>query len=251
MDFLLHFGPSHYNDLFRCDEPYFSHRGKGSAKDFVQAYMDNCSKTSNKGLICIPSGNHDMDRLSRRLDTDEMKLAFAFLMSMPGAPFLYYGDVIGMRYIEGLSSKEGGYGRTGSRTPMQWNSERNAGFSDAKEDLLYLPIDPDSDRPTVEHSLCDDNSLLNEVKRLIKLRKAHLALGNFGQIEFISNEYPIIYKRSFDNEEILVIINPADRIFEIPLKSYKDILYFVGSKPRLFNGSIEIQPVSALFIKLQ
>ncbi len=251
MDFLLHFGPSHYNDLFRCDEPYFSCRGKGSAKDFVHAYTDNCLKTSNKGLICIPSGNHDMDRLSRRLDNDEMKLAFAFLMSMPGAPFIYYGDEIGMRYIEGLSSKEGGYGRTGSRTPMQWNSERNAGFSDAKEDLLYLPIDPDIDRPTVEHSLCDDDSLLNEVKRLIKLRKAHLALGNFGQIEFISSEYPIIYKRSFDNEEILVIINPADKIFEIPLKSYKDVLYFVGAKPRVFDCSVEIQPVSALFIKLQ
>jgi len=70
MDFLLHFGPSHYNDLFRCDEPYFSRRGKGSAKEFVAAYRENYEKVGDRGLICIPSGNHDMDRLARRLDPE-------------------------------------------------------------------------------------------------------------------------------------------------------------------------------------
>lgn len=45
---------------------------------------------------------------------------------MPGAPFIYYGDEIGMRYVERLVSKEGGYGRTGARSPMQWDSSKNA-----------------------------------------------------------------------------------------------------------------------------
>lgn len=67
MDFLLHFGPSHYNDLFRCDEPFFSKRGKGDISEFVETYKTNYNKTAQKGLICIPSGNHDMDRLARRL----------------------------------------------------------------------------------------------------------------------------------------------------------------------------------------
>ncbi len=89
MDFLLHFGPSHYNDLFRCDEPYFSKRGKGTAAEFVAKYKENYEKSGGKGLICIPSGNHDMDRLARRLDADEIKAAFAFLLTMPGAPFIY------------------------------------------------------------------------------------------------------------------------------------------------------------------
>lgn len=101
MDFLLHFGPSHYNDLFRCDEPFFSKRGKGDISEFVETYKTNYNKTAQKGLICIPSGNHDMDRLARRLQGDELKIAFAFLLSMPGAPFIYYGDEIGMRYVEG------------------------------------------------------------------------------------------------------------------------------------------------------
>ncbi|MCM1307485.1 MAG: alpha-amylase family glycosyl hydrolase, partial [Butyrivibrio sp.] len=68
MDFLLHFGPSHYNDLFRCEEPYFSSRGRGDASAFVQKYMENYQKSERRGLICIPSGNHDMDRLARSLN---------------------------------------------------------------------------------------------------------------------------------------------------------------------------------------
>ena len=106
----MHFGPSHYNDLFRCEEPFFSSRGKGNVAAFVEKYIENYEKSEKKGLICIPSGNHDMDRLARRLDHgDELKVAFAFLLSMPGAPFIYYGDEIGMRYVEGLTSVEGGY----------------------------------------------------------------------------------------------------------------------------------------------
>lgn len=46
-------------------------------------------------------------------------------LTMPGAPFIYYGDEIGMRYVEGLVSKEGGYGRTGASSPMQWDSSKN------------------------------------------------------------------------------------------------------------------------------
>ena len=52
MDFLLHFGPSHYNDLFRCDEPFFSKRGKGDISEFVETYKTNYNKTAQKGLIC-------------------------------------------------------------------------------------------------------------------------------------------------------------------------------------------------------
>ena len=97
MDFLLHFGPSHYNDLFRCEKPYFG--GEGDASEFVKKYMESYEKSERKGVICIPSGNHDMERLAYYIKGDRLKLAFAFLLSMPGAPYIYYGDEIGMRYI--------------------------------------------------------------------------------------------------------------------------------------------------------
>ena len=176
MDFLLHFGPSHYNDLFRCENPYFSKSGRGTAKEFLATYQENYNKTDGKGLMCIPSGNHDMDRLARTLDTDEMKVAFAFLLSMPGAPFIYYGDEIGMRYVENLTSVEGGYNRTGSRSPMQWDDSVNAGFSAAPTEKLYIPQDPSADRPNAKAQCADSHSLRSEVKRLIALRMANPAL---------------------------------------------------------------------------
>lgn len=148
MDFLLHFGSSHYLDLFRTDKPYFSYDGQGSLDKFFSVYLANLKKTDGKGYMCIPSGNHDMERISDTLDNEQIKLAFAFIMSMPGVPFVYYGDEIGMRYLRNITSVEGGYHRTGSRSPMQWDKSLNCGFSSTRSDKLYIEIDPDENRPT-------------------------------------------------------------------------------------------------------
>lgn len=254
MDFLLHFGPSHYNDLFRCTEPFFSSRGKGDAYEFVEKYKENYEKSDKKGLICIPSGNHDMDRLARHLHGDELKIAFAFLLAMPGAPFIYYGDEIGMEYVEGLASVEGGYGRTGSRSPMQWSSGKNAGFSSAEEDKLYIKLDPNPDRPTVEKSEADSGSLYNEIKALIKIRRAHKALQSKGEIEFLyaeKNSYPLAFLRSEADEKILVIINPADRAaeFECGLTSV-EALYSFGGEISAKDGKITAPPTSAGYYRI-
>lgn len=232
MDFLLHFGPSHYNDLFRCEEPFFSDRGKGDVSEFVKKYIENYEKSQKKGLICIPSGNHDMDRLARSIHGDNLKIAFAFLLSMPGAPFIYYGDEIGMRYIENLTSVEGGYGRTGSRSPMQWDDTTNAGFSSAPTEKLYIRQDNSPDRPTVKAQIADGNSLYNEIKKLAGIRQSHAALQSRGEIEFvyaIKNAYPLAYLRRTGEEKILVIINPADREVSFACGySLKEKLYAFG-----------------------
>ncbi len=249
MDFLLHFGPSHYNDLFRCEKPYFG--GEGDASEFVKKYMESYEKSERKGLICIPSGNHDMERLAYYIKGDRLKLAFAFLLSMPGAPYIYYGDEIGMRYIEGLTSKEGGYNRTGARSPMQWDDSKNAGFSTADADKLYIPIDTDTMRPTAKAQMADMDSLRTEVKKLIAVRQAHKPLQNLGDIEFISDGSkgkPLAYIRSFENEKILVVINPSNESQEISLK-YKvsDIVYSFGKEAEIKNSSIKVNGVSVLF----
>lgn len=249
MDFLLHFGPSHYNDLFRCEEPYFSARGKGSAAAFVKNYKESRKKAGEKGLICIPSGNHDMDRLARTLHGDELKVAFAFLLTMPGAPFIYYGDEIGLRYVENLVSVEGGYSRTGSRSPMQWNHGVNLGFSNASPEKLYIPTDDKPNSPTVEDQMKDPNSLYYEVKKLIALRRAHSALLSDGDIEFVSDGAdgaPLAYIRSSADEKILVIINPADKeaVLEVP-GIWNESLYTVGGTVKAENGKRIISPKSA------
>lgn len=254
MDFLLHFGPSHYPDLFRTDKPYFSAKADGDISEFVNKYKENYAKTDGKGLICIPSGNHDMNRMALTLDETEMKLAFAFLLSMPGAPFIYYGDEIGMRYVKGLTSVEGGYGRTGSRSPMQWDSGINAGFGNSAPDKLYIPLDPDPNRPTVEKSIADENSLYHEVKKLISLRKAHPALESKGKIDFIcaeKNAYPLAYTREADGEKILAVINPSARPaeFECGLIA-KEVLYSFGGKAEADGKKIRIPAQSAVFMKI-
>ena len=210
MDFLLHVGLTHYMDLFRTN-PYFSLSYDSDLAEFVRYYRDAYDKTKKKGLICIPSGNHDMIRMRDSLSPEEMKLAFVFLLTMPGCPFIYYGDEIGMRYIHGLKSKEGGYERTGSRTPMQWTSGDNAGFSEASSEKLYLPVDSSEDRPDVETQLEEEESLLRHVQLLIQLRKSHSALRSTTEIQFLTDGsgYPLVYERWDEKEKLLIAINPS------------------------------------------
>lgn len=242
MDFLLHFGSSHYNDLFRCEKPFFA--GEGDVSEFVAKYMESYRKSEHKGLICIPSGNHDMKRLSSKIQGDKLKIAFAFLLTMPGVPFIYYGDEIGMRYVEGLTSVEGGYNRTGSRSPMQWDNSLNAGFGNSPKDMLYIMQDESSDRPTAAAQMSDRDSLWNEIKRLIAFRKQHTALQSWGEIEIVcaeKNAYPLAYIRYDDSEKLLIILNPSDKTVELHTEHEpKEVLYSFGSKLNADKGVLSL-----------
>ncbi len=254
MDFLLHFGPSHYNDLFRCEHPFFSSAGKGDASAFVEKYLDSYVKSERKGLICIPSGNHDMDRLARSLTPDEIKVAFGFLLSMPGAPFIYYGDEIGMRYVEGLTSVEGGYNRTGSRSPMQWDSSANNGFSSASPEKLYIKMDADPERPTVIRQLARKDSIYHTVKDMIGVRQEHTALQSRAGIDFVCaapHTYPLAYTRSSEDETILVIINPSavSQRFESDLPGGETI-YSLGGEAVKEGAAFVAPPCSVNYILL-
>ena len=183
------------------------------------------------------------------MEGDEKKLAFAFLLTMPGAPFIYYGDEIGMRYVEGLTSVEGGYERTGARSPMQWDNGVNAGFSSAPTDKIYIRQDPASDRPTVAGQLDDGESLLNHVRRLIELRQAHSALQSRGGITFVSDgapKRPLVYKRGNDEETLLVAINPYREEVSFRLDgTLGGALYTFGGGAVQKGETVTLLPVSA------
>jgi len=143
------------------------------------------------------------------------------LLTMPGTPFIYYGDEIGMQFRP-LPSKEGGYIRTGSRTPMQWSDADNAGFSNAPADLLYLPVDEAADRPTVAGQESDPASLLNYVRQMIKMHGSLDALDADGQFEVAYAEdgkLPFVYTRAKNGQKLLVAINPANREVSVILPS--------------------------------
>jgi maltose alpha-D-glucosyltransferase/alpha-amylase len=224
MDFLLPFAKPGYKALFRADgnaRPVFDRSGQTSIKVFLDEFEPLLAATKGKGFIAIPSGNHDtVPRLGNGRDAREVDVVMAFLLTMPGVPFIYYGDEIGMHSLNGLPSKEGGYGRTGARTPMQWDASTNAGFSTAPAEKLYLPIDPAAGRPTVAAQLADPASSLNLTRTLIALRKAHPALGASGDFETVlvaKNGWPFVFRRAKDGEEILVALNPTAKACEAAL----------------------------------
>lgn len=224
MDFLLPFASAGYKSLFRktySPPPakygwsFFDRSGHGNIREFIDEYVPLLQATADKGFIAIPSGNHDTNpRIGNGRTVRDLDLGFIFLLTMPGVPFIYYGDEIGMAAPEGLPTKEGGYERTAARTPMQWDDSSNAGFSTAPAEQLYLPIDSAADRPTVAAQQGDETSLLNRVRRLIALRLAHPALcasGTFEPVHAEAGEMPFVYVRRLGNESILVALNPADR----------------------------------------
>lgn len=218
MDFMLHFGPPAYNSLFRSEDGthFFCRDGRGDIRVFMD-YYEAALRRTKKGYISIPSSNHDMDRIADGRSQKDLELVFAFLLTMPGVPFIYYGDEIGMRCIRGLRSKEGGYNRTRSRTPMQWDDTANAGFSAGSPDDLYLPVDPRKARPTVAKQEGRSNSLLEAVRRLIALRRECVPLQSDGRFQTLyaeEGEYPLVYRRSFGREKVVVAINPSGRAVE-------------------------------------
>lgn len=234
--------------------PFFGGDKKGNVADFVKHYMENRAEAGEEGMMCMPSGNHDMERISYKLDEERLKLAFSFIYSLPGAPFLYYGDEIGMRYIPDMISVEGAYERTGSRTPMQWDKSVNCGFSSAPENKLYIALDPAKDRPDVASQMEDKNSLLLTVRSLIAARKQQKALDNDAKITFLyakENTYPFIYKCSKEKETVYILLNPSDQEQECSDFGIKagEFLFSYGDQPDFIAGKMIMKPCSAFWIK--
>lgn len=221
----LHWIPS-YATLFRgtAEKPaFFARSGKGDASAFLQDYLDHYEHTRGKGHICIPLGNHDLPRINDPFRPEdgastvaELELVHAFLLSMPGVPFLYAGDEIGMRQLpEVVPAPEGSYGtRSGARTPMQWAPGENLGFSTAPSRQLWSPVDPTEDAPTVAAAEADSASLLHRIRALIATRRTEKALRASAPFTLVHAEphcYPLIFARGEGADVALILLNPADR----------------------------------------
>src|SRR5258706_2158971 len=139
-------------------------------------------------------------------DRRRMELMNALLFSLPGTPVIYYGDEIGMGDNFYLGD------RNGVRTPMQWSADRNAGFSRANPQRLYLPviIDPEYHYEAINAETQQNNphSLLWWMKRMLALRRQTHAFGR-GTLEFLypDNRRVLAFVRSYENEHVLVIAN--------------------------------------------
>jgi len=142
-----------------------------------------------------------MDNSRRRIE-----LLNSLLFSLPGTPIIYYGDEIGMGDNVYLGD------RNGVRTPMQWNPDRNAGFSRANPAMLYSPVIMDPvwgyQAVNVEAQQTEPSSLLSWMRNMIALRKLFRVFGR-GRLDFLApaNRKILAYLRRFEGEQILCVTN--------------------------------------------
>ena len=245
IDFMLDHWHNLYNDIARAEErdnpvPSFFKKDSPSIitnneREFERAV--NIHKDA--GYIGIITCNHDTPRPNRYLDEKEIRLFYTWVFTMPGVPFLYYGDEIGMTY-QSLPSKECGFGRTGSRTPMQWDDSENQGFSSCKKEDMFLPVDHKT-----SFAKCQDDpfSLYYFVKDLIRLRNENESLkGN--DFHFIyDDEHIMHYKRN----DLRVIINPTSQIKRI--KVGQGEIIFTNGKANLDWDILEVGAQSSVVYK--
>ena len=234
---------------------FFERAGGGDIRAFVDDYLRYYTITKTRGYISIPTGNHDTPRPTWGRNERDVRTIFAMLLTMPGVPFIYYGDEIGMKFLPEVPNKEGGtlrgslgeVRRCGSRTPMQWSKERNAGFSTAPAEKLYLPIDPSESRPDVASEEQDPASLLNFTRALLKLRREHPALANdadFQPLYAEKNGYPFVYLRIADSERVVVSINPVERPCVVAFKEVVKAKPLLVQDAAFLEGSFKMDPVS-------
>ena len=277
LDFFCHDGQYNYSTLFFYGRrgrpaapgapaaapaaPYFDKSGTGELKVWYDLYTYQYDAVKGNGYVCMPSGNHDFNRFTTegRTTPDELKVAMTFFLTMPGVPFIFYGDEIGLKQNPNAPSTDGSGGRAGCRIPMLWDSSANGGFSTAPIDKIYIPQDPDPNRMTVEKEENDPASLLNYTRTLLKLRKDVKALGADASWKLVSSldqPYPMVYERTWRGERCWVVLNPSGKQVAVTLPkentkpeiiggNYKKVTYKQTRK----GDTITISPISAAIYK--
>jgi maltose alpha-D-glucosyltransferase/alpha-amylase len=172
-------------------------------------------------------------RLAPLLERDRRRIELmkSLLLTMPGTPVIYYGDEIGMGDNFHLGDRDG------VRTPMQWSSDRNGGFSRADPASLVLPVIMDPlygyEAVNVEAQWRDPHSLLNWLRRMLVERGKHKAFGR-GSIRFLQpqNRKVLAYLREYEGEVILCVANVSRSAQAVEL----DLSQFAGRVPVELSG---------------
>lgn len=202
-------------------------------RDYMyKAYADDPLMRINVGIRrrLAPLLQHSRQRI---------ELMNSLLLSLPGTPIIYYGDEIGMGENIFLGD------RNGVRTPMQWNGDRNAGFSRSVFAKLYsAPImDPVTgyQAVNVESQLLDPSSLLNWMKMLIRLRKKHKVFGR-GTFDVVDsdNRKILAYVRRYQNEKVLVVANLSRHPQSVSLTMKE----YAGIRPTEMFGLGQFHPIT-------
>ena len=182
-------------------------------------------------------------RLAPLLDNDrnQIELFTGLLLSLPGSPVLYYGDEIGMGDNIYLGDRDG------VRTPMQWNADRNGGFSKADPQQLYLPVILDPvygyQSINVESQMRSSSSLLQWTRKMIHIRRQHPVFG-MGSYEELGSSNPSVlaFVREFGDDRVLCVNN----LSRFPQPVELDLRRFEGSVPVELTGLVQFPRIGEL-----
>lgn len=159
-------------------------------------------------------GNHDRPRVATRVGEAQARVAAMLLLTLRGTPTLYYGDEIGMKQVPIAPDQVQdpfeknvpgiGVGRDGCRTPMQWATGENAGFTAGTP---WLPLDDDYREKNAAALAVDPHSILSLYVKLISLRKRtpELVFGDYDPVE--TQDAVLAYRRTYDDQSILIALN--------------------------------------------
>lgn len=218
--------------------------------DLIHAYASLPALRLNSGI---------RRRLAPMLDNDlrRLKLVHSMLLTAPGSPVLYYGDEIGMGDNVALPD------RYGLRTPMQWNDDRNGGFSSVAVEHLSTPVIDDLvygyAAVNVEAQLQDESSLLSTVQRLLSVRKSHLVFG-WGSLTILpaTNRHVCASLREYESETVLVVHNlsSAEQSVALDLARFREVrpvdLVSETALPMItyFPYVLQLQPYGFFWLRL-
>jgi oligo-1,6-glucosidase len=239
---------------------------------------------AEKGWLSVFLANHDSPRIVSRFGNDKpeyrdisAKMLNTFLLSMRGTPYCYFGDELGMTNINFESIDEyhdiaaiNGYkkalhqgddidqfmrnlkafSRDNSRTPMQWDHSKNAGFSDGNS---WIAVNDNHQTVNVSAQNKNPDSVLNHFRKMTTLRKQKLTLI-YGDYTLLAPEHESIYAytRAFEGEKLLVALNFSDKACDLGITSLNlsmNVLINNYNEVESANGTITLAPYQAVIIK--
>ncbi len=228
--------------------------------DFKKVFKTWDQAFERKGWGSVFLGNHDFPRMVSRWGNDKehweksSKLLITLLLSMRGTPFIFQGDEIGMTntklnsvseskdietlngWLEvqkrGVSERDflnaANYsGRDNARTPMQWSSGREGGFTTGKG---WMDVNPNTTLINVEAQIVDDQSILNYFRKMLALRKANpvLTYGSYQPIE-TGPDYVFTFTRQMEKEKVMIMLNFSDHTVKFPIEDAQIYQQLIGN----------------------
>jgi alpha-glucosidase len=231
-----------------------------SAKPYRDKIMETEKLFQSVAWPSYVLGNHDSSRFPTKFknkkNKDKMVQVLAtMLLTLRGTPFVYYGEELGMEDVEvpfekmvdpeGINFWPKAKGRDPERTPMQWDDGYNASFSESEP---WLPLSKKYKENNVKNQQNNPDSMLNYYKQVIQLRKNSNAI-KFGALELVDiHENILSYRRKYENEEILIILNFSEEQFttdDLGILDYKDVV-LSNYKREKFEGCIASNEVLIL-----